>query len=144
MDLASPEIQLLGFCVLLLALGGAICASVVFLREKGAGPRIMLVGSILSLTGMIPQALTQFIDYRANKGYEPLELPQVVYFTFWNWLPTASALVFAGGLLMTAFQRRGLSKRIAELESILSVNGQRSSDNGHQDGEVRNRLTADR
>jgi hypothetical protein len=121
MELASPEIQLLGFCVLLLAAGCAIFASVVFLREAAAGPRIMLVGSILLSVGMIPQALTQFIDYRANKGYEPLELPQIVYFTFWNWLPTTSALVFAVGLLMTAYQRRGLSKRITELESILST-----------------------
>ncbi len=123
MDLASPEIKLLGFCVLLLALAGAIAASVIFLGERGAGPRIMLAGSISSLVGMIPQALAQFIDYHANKGYEPLELPQIVYYTFWNWLPTASALVFAVGLLMTAFQRRGLSKRISELESILSAHG---------------------
>ncbi len=121
MDLASPEIKLLGLSVLLLALAGAIVASVVFLREKGAGPRIMLAGAVLSLAGVVPQALAQFIDYRANKGYEPLELPQIVYYTFWNWLPTASALVFAAGLLMTAFQRRGLSKRISELESILAA-----------------------
>jgi hypothetical protein len=121
MELASPEIQLLAFCVLLLAVGGAVGASVVFLREKGAGPKIMLVGSLLSLVGMIPQGLSQLIDYRADKGVEPLELPQLVYYTFWNWLPTASALVFAVGLLMTALQRRSLAKRIGELETILSA-----------------------
>ncbi|RYD34340.1 MAG: hypothetical protein EOP87_09390 [Verrucomicrobiaceae bacterium] len=81
----------------------------------------MLGGSVLSLVGMVPQGLQQFIDYHSTKGYAPPELPQMVYYTFWNWLPTASALVFAAGLLMTAFQRRGLSKRISELESILSA-----------------------
>lgn len=121
MDPASPATELLGFCVSLLAIFGAIGASVIFLRDKGSGPKIMLIGSILSFIGMAPKGMEQVINYYSRNGYEPPELSGALYYTFWNWLPTTAGLVFAAGLLITALQRRGLSKRITELECILST-----------------------
>lgn len=93
----------------------------IFLRDKGSGPKIMLIGSILSFIGMAPKGMEQVINYYSRNGYEPPELSGALYYTFWNWLPTTAGLVFAAGLLITALQRRGLSKRITELECILST-----------------------
>ena len=121
MDYASPAIQLLGFLVSIVIVAISMVASVMFLREKGLGPWIMLAGSSLSLIGILPQALYQLVGYYAHKGYEPPEVSGVMYYTLWNWLPGVAGLLFTVGLLLTALQRRGLARRIAELESILSV-----------------------
>jgi len=121
MDIASPDVELLGFCVALLAILGALAASIISLRDKISGAWVMLAGAAFLLLSMVPRGLEQFVNYQARNGYEPPDIPQLMYYAFWNWLPNAAALVFAAGLVITALQRRGLAKRISELEGILST-----------------------
>lgn len=121
MDYASPALQLLGFLFSILTVVTGLIASVLFLREKGAGPRIMLAGASLSLVAIVPQAIYQLVNYYSYKGYEPPEVSAVMYYTVWNWLPGAAGFLFMAGLLLVTLQRRGLSRRISELESILST-----------------------
>lgn len=122
MDLASPAVELLGFCVKLLSVCGFIVAAVIFLRgQGGGGPWIMLFGAVFCLVGLIPQGLEQFMNYYSRLGYEPPEISPFMYYTFWNWLPDAAGLLFSVGLGITAIQRYGLSKRAIELERTLSA-----------------------
>lgn len=87
----------------------------------------MLCGTLLSLIAFIPKGIEQILNYYSSQGYEPPELTGLLYYTFWNWLPVTAAFVFSVGLLLTALQRRGLSKRAEELQSILMT--QKSGDN---------------
>ena len=121
MDYASPAIQLLAFLVSLFIAVALIVASVLFLRDKGLGPWIMLTGSSFGLIAMIPLGISQYVNYHASIGYEAPEVSGAMYYTLWNWLPGAAGLVFATGLLLTAVQRRVLAGRIAELEAIIAT-----------------------
>jgi hypothetical protein len=129
MDFASPTLQLFGVACTLLVAGLAIAASVFFLiAERTTGAWLMLAGAVASLLGDgLPQslyALENFVAVYLGSLHEHDTyhvIHNLMYYTIWNWLSTASRLVFMIGLVLVALRRRLLSKRITELESILEI-----------------------
>jgi hypothetical protein len=92
---------------------------------------MMLVGSILGLIGStVPQAIYAMENFTATYGggsSQPDFMPQLqslMYLTVWNWLSNSAWLLFSLGLVLVALRRRGLSKRIAELEMLLAARDQ--------------------
>lgn len=88
----------------------------------------MLVGAIAALLGEgVPQSLYAMENFVASYAGSIHEndtyyvIHNVMYYSIWDWLSTAAWLVFMIGLILVALRRRGLTKRIAELESILET-----------------------
>lgn len=119
MDYASPLSQLMELLTAVFISALSITASVLFLRERSAGPWLMLIGSIIFAVCLLPKAIYVSISFFGVATNEMLE--GLMYFTIWNWLATSGSMVFCIGLLLTALRRRGLSKRIAELEMLLEA-----------------------
>lgn len=119
MDYASPLTQLMELltAVFIAALG--LIGSILFLRERSAGPWIMLAGAILSAICILPKAIYVSISFFGVETNSMLE--GVMYFTIWNWLAISASMVFSIGFLLTALHRRGLAKRIAEIETVLEA-----------------------
>lgn len=127
MNYASPAVQLLGLVCSVLVCALAIFASVLLLREKSAGSRLMLVGSILALIGTaVPQSIYALENFVASYSSSLAEhdtyyvIHNLMYYSIWDWLSTASWMLFSVGLLLVALRRRALAARITELENILS------------------------
>lgn len=126
MDYASPATQLLGLLTSVLISLLCLIASVILLRERAAGPWLMLAGSILALIGTaVPQGLYVMESFAANSSgaiYEVSpEIKSLMYFTVWDWLGTSAWFLFSIGLLLVALRRRALARRIAELELLLAT-----------------------
>lgn len=101
-----------------------ISASAFFLRERSAGPWLMLVGSLVFAICLLPKAIYVSISFFGVRTNSMLE--GIMYFTIWNWLSISASMVFSIGLLLTALRRRGLSKRITELETLLEASQNRA------------------
>jgi len=130
MDYASPSFQLLGVVCSILIGAIAIAASILFLRtDRSVGAWTMLAGAIIALIGdAIPQSLYAMENFVATySGSLHLEdtyqvaIQPLMFYSVWDWLSTAGRLVFVIGLMLVALRRRGFSKRVAELESILEI-----------------------
>ena len=68
---------------------------------------------------LLPKAIYVSISFFGVAPNDMLE--GVMYFTIWNWLSISASMVFSIGLILTALRRRGLAKRIAELETLLEA-----------------------
>lgn len=126
MEYASPFVQLLGVAGSVLVCILCIIASSLLLKEKNAGPWLMLVGSVAALVGTaVPQTLYAIENFMASYSGAISEtyftIRNVMYYSLWDWLATGAWLLFASGLLLFVFTRRGQARRIAELESVLSA-----------------------
>lgn len=126
MEYASPFVQLLGVAGSVLVCILCIIASSLLLKEKNAGPWIMLIGSVAALIGTaVPQSLYAIENFMAvssgafSDSY--FTIRNVMYYSLWDWLSTGAWLLFASGLLLFVFTRRGQARRIAELETILAT-----------------------
>jgi len=119
MDYASPLSQLMELLTAVFISALSITASVLFLRERSTGPWLMLVGSIIFAVCLLPKVIYVSISFFGVATNEMLE--GVMYFTIWNWLAISGSMLFTLGLLLTALRRRGLSKRITELEMLLEA-----------------------
>lgn len=131
MDYASPSFQLLGVVSSILIGGLAIAASILLLRsERSAGAWTMLAGAILALIGdAVPQSLYAMENFVASysgsihhiEDTYQVAIQPLMFYSIWDWLSSAAWFVFMIGLMLVALRRRGLAKRIAELESILEI-----------------------
>jgi hypothetical protein len=124
MDYASPFVQLMELLTAVFISAVSITASVLFLRERSAGGWLMLVGSVFFAICLLPKAIYVSISFFGVESNTLLE--GVMYFTIWNWLSFSASMVFSIGLLLTALRRRGLAKRIKELETLLDARENRS------------------
>lgn len=119
MDYASPFAQLMELLTAVFISALTITASALFLRERAAGPWIMLTGAIVFAICLLPKAIYVSISFFGVTTNEMLE--GLMYFTIWNWLSISASMVFSIGLVLTAIRRRGLAKRITELETLLGA-----------------------
>jgi len=119
MDYASPFSQLMELLTAVFISVLSISASAFFLRERSAGPWLMLVGSVVFAICLLPKAIYVSISFFGVATNAMLE--GVMYFTIWNWLAISASMVFSIGLILTALRRRGLAKRIVELETLLEA-----------------------
>lgn len=119
MEYASPIAQLMELLTAILISALSITASALFLRERSAGPWLMLIGSIIFALCLLPKAIYVSISFSGVSTNAMLE--GVMYFTIWNWLAISASMVFSVGLILTALRRRGLANRIAELETLLEA-----------------------
>lgn len=95
-----------------LLLGGLqITAAVLLLRERGSGPWLMLIGSVISTVGNV--AIQIFPTLISDGPYATLR-------ALYSFI-TFGSLSFAIGLLLHTLRRRALGNRIAELEAILAA-----------------------
>ena len=96
-----------------LVIGGVqITAAVLLLRDRGAGPWIMLVGAVLSLLGSLSRPVVMMFIHKI--GISNISTPLMIT----GGLSGLGGLLFTAGLLIFALQRRGLRSRIDELERI--------------------------
>lgn len=131
MDYASPSFQLLGVLGSILIGGLAIAASILLLRsERSAGAWTMLAAAVSALIGdAVPQslyAMENFVASYSGSSHHIEDTYQVaiqplMFYSIWDWLSTVSWFVFMIGLMLVALRRRGLAKRVTELESILEI-----------------------
>jgi len=119
MDYASPFSQLMELLTAVFISALSVTASAIFLRERSAGPWLMLTGSIVFAICLLPKAIYVSISFFGVATNDMLE--GAMYFTIWNWLSVSASMVFSVGLILTALRRKGLAKRIAELETLLEV-----------------------
>ena len=124
MDYASPLSQLMELLTAVFISALSITASAIFLRERSAGPWLMLTGAIVFAICLLPKAIYVSISFFGAETNALLE--GVMYFTIWNWLSISASMVFSIGLLLIALRRRGLARRIAELETLLEARQNRS------------------
>ncbi|RYD48100.1 MAG: hypothetical protein EOP85_04240 [Verrucomicrobiaceae bacterium] len=104
--------------ILALLLGAMqITASIILLKEKGPGPLMMLVGSVVSVLGSIALPLLSFLMNYLNADFN-----EPAYMAIWS-LSILGSLIFSIGLLLFALRRRAMTVRIAELEAIITSKG---------------------
>jgi hypothetical protein len=101
--------------VLALLLGAMeITIAVMLLKEKGAGPKLMLAGAVAGIVGNLGSAAINFVADVLGAGDSPYTFYGIV------WAVSAlGSLLFTVGLLLHVLHRRALATRIAELEAIL-------------------------
>lgn len=122
MDYASPASSLMGLLTSIAVGLVLIAASALFLKERSAGPWMMLVGAIATLVGKsTPQTIRLIMDSADSvEGVSPA-IEDLMYKSVWTWLAVLGGIFFAAGLLLIAIRRRGLDKRIKELETLLQT-----------------------
>lgn len=90
-----------------------ITAALYLLPDKGSGPWLVLVGSVVTMIGMVG---AWFVPYFSpgplNLTYINLMAPVVVI---------CGSLISCSGWLMYALHRRGQRNRVAELEAIIET-----------------------
>ena len=102
----------------------SITASLIFVKERSAGPWIMFTGAIVFAICLLPKAIYVSISFFGVETNAMLE--GVMYFTIWNWLTISASMVFSIGLTLIALRRRGLAARITELETLLEARQNRA------------------
>jgi hypothetical protein len=108
----APNITQFAWLFFTLLLSAAqIVAAVLLLRDRGAGPLMMLIGSVMSLIGGCASHLVWIVLHR------PFETLRVVG-SVASGIGGLGSLLFVAGLLIFALQRRALQARIAELERV--------------------------
>jgi hypothetical protein len=125
MDYASPASSLMGL-ITSIAIGLVlIAASALLLKERSAGPWLMLLGSIATLVGKsTPQTIRLIMDAADSvEGVSPA-IEDLMYKSVWAWLAVLGGIFFALGLLLIAIRRRRLEARIKELETIVERRSQ--------------------
>lgn len=105
------------FLAALLICGLHIASAVILLRERHAGPWLMLAGSAISLVGQAGVMVLQLFPLRRNGGIDFQRIQAASAFS------ALGALMFAIGLLLVALHLRGRANRVAELEMILQSRG---------------------
>lgn len=95
----------------ILLAGLQITAAVLLLRERGAGPWLMLCGGVISVLGPSVSAIGSLMGGQSS---EPMVITT-------SSLRIFGSLLFGIGLLLHALHRRAQGNRIAELEAILAA-----------------------
>lgn len=119
MSAASSILPLVWLVFSLVLGGGQVLAAIMLLKERHAGPWLMLGGALITLLG---HGGTQCLVFLANlRGWFGssrfgIEFPTLI--TAISSLGAFGSLLFTVGLLLFAFHRRGLAARIAELEQV--------------------------
>lgn len=121
MNATSLSFLTIIWSLLALLLGAMqITIAILLLKEKGAGPKLMLAGAVASILGNVGSASMSFLADLLNSGDSAMALYWIV-----SAVSALGALLFTIGLLLNVLRRRALTTRIAELEAIL-----RSQDRG--------------
>ncbi|RYD17613.1 MAG: hypothetical protein EOP88_25650 [Verrucomicrobiaceae bacterium] len=121
MNATSLSFLTIIWSLLALLLGAMqITIAILLLKEKGAGPKLMLAGAVASILGNVGSASMSFLADLLNSGDSAIALYWIV-----SAVSALGALLFTIGLLLNVLRRRALTTRIAELEAIL-----RSQDRG--------------
>jgi len=104
-------------------LGGAlmITSAALFLHHRGVGPWIMMITACLSLLIGISHQVVQFIGNSRNLWGEDSGIPLHAIMQGLSLIGSLSWILFAAGLLITAVRLRGISRRSADLESIINA-----------------------
>ena len=114
---AFPSLQQFAWMLFgILGHGTLLAAAILFLRGRGAGPWMLLIGSIIGLVGGVTSNVLSFaMMVSSSPGWSVQILHAVSALASFGWLLTCA------GVLVIAFQFRALVTRNQELESILSA-----------------------
>jgi len=90
-----------------------VISALILLKERHAGPMLMLAGSAISLLGQISSMVVQVFMMRGGP-------PNIKWLTATSSGASLGAILFSIGLLLHALHQRAKANRIAELEAILN------------------------
>jgi hypothetical protein len=120
--MTNSSIPILWMLTSLLTASVLVTSAVLLLREATPGPWLMLVGSSISLLGVLGNGIV----LHWLSGWLDMASGTFAWFTAVSAFSFFGHLLFAIGLLLHALSLRGRADRIAELEAIL-----RSRDGNH-------------
>ena len=112
MSYSSSLQQIVWILVAILGQGTLITAAILLMRGRGAGPWLILSGSVIGLGGSVANQLLVILAVSNFSSMVKFMAPVSALATL-GWLTTCA------GVLILAFQHRALVTRNQELESIL-------------------------
>lgn len=120
---SAPFIQIGWLLFTLIVSAAHITSACLLLKERGAGPVLMLIGSAIALIGGSAVHIWVILQ---NAGLVDSSFSNRI-FEMLSPLGALGWLLFAIGLLLFALRRRSQTARIAELEAIIEAQRQRDS-----------------
>lgn len=96
-----------------------ITSAALFLHHRGVGPWIMMITASLSLLIGISHHVVQFIGNSRNLWGADSGIRLHAIMQGLSLIGSLAWVLFAAGLLITAVRLRGISRRSADLESII-------------------------
>lgn len=118
---SAPFIQIAWLLFTLIVAAANITSACLLLKDRGAGPVLMLTGSVITLIGAGLVHVWTFLQSLGVVGFSIRILEMLSPLGALGWL------LFAIGLLLFALRRRSQTARIAELEAIVEAQRQRDS-----------------
>lgn len=118
MSFSSPHFNLLMIAWTLMSLlsdGLLIASSILLLRERHPSAWMMLAGSSISVVALGASYILPIVLSSSGKSSSAFKSIYSI-----SALSSLGHLIFCIGLLLFVLHRRGLAKRVAELESILA------------------------